>query len=141
MNFPVRRRFAHRSSALSLVLLVLACGEDNPGDTGGHGGSSGSDSCVAIRSGPWEFEWSRNGLPLLSFTGGDLAETSCFVTYDSDRIFAGYLEGSYWEGENSSEGFRFRGTFQGNPASSFDGVAKSLDGSDQAEMTGRFTGE
>jgi hypothetical protein len=81
--------------------------------------------CTSVNEGGWEFQWLYQGIPILDFVNGDLKQTDCYVTYDDDNIFAGQLNGNYWQGKNAIEGFTFEGYFLGNPTNRFEGTWES----------------
>ena len=95
-----------------------------------YSGSRAVESnCIAVDEGGWEFEWRYNGITVMMFTGGDLRQSGCHLTYDDDNIFSGPLDGALWEGENPVGEFKFSGTFSGSPANSFQGTWTDLSGS------------
>jgi len=87
-----------------------------------------TQDCVSVVTGDWEFAWQYRGTTLLTFTGGQLRKSECYLAYDTDNIFSGELINSQWSGENTAQGFSFEGTFSGNPATSFRGTATTIDG-------------
>jgi hypothetical protein len=98
------------------------------------------ENCVDVRQGPWTFcvedDW---GNCILEFSGGNLTQTRCFLSYDEDAIFAGQLTGRRWEGENPVQQIAFYGDFYGTPAESFEGVIMTTDGSGvTSPLTGHY---
>lgn len=101
------------------------------------GTRAASGNCISVAQGGWEFEWSYEGTTILTFTGGDLRQSGCNVSYDDDNIFSGPLAGDQWSGENAAQQFRFSGTFSGSPATSFNGTWEDTSGTGR---TGRMYG-
>lgn len=99
-----------------------------------------SEECITVTPGEWEFNWEYRGTVIMTFTGGELNQSGCYLSYDDDNFFTGEVIDDEWSGENVLQGFRFSGRFAGNPATNFRGTATGIEGIGTLTMTGEYVG-
>jgi len=115
-------------SVILITILLLGCGKDDS--------PTGSSNCVSVTQGIWEFEVKNNNITILHFVDGQLNQNGCHISYDRDNFFSGSIEGTFWSGSNTIEGFIFEGNFEGESYKQFKGTVTILSNNLTADMIG-----
>jgi len=96
-----------------------------------------NEVCIQVREGEWDFYMYYRGTLFFGY-GGTLSQDCCFVRFSYDPSFSGDLNGNQWSVHNTYDGYRFTGSFFGDPATSFSGTWTADSSGYSGDITGNY---